>query len=133
MSVRPETRAAASLLRTGLQLQGPYYIVTGVWAVVHRRSFEAVSGAKTDYWLVRMVGALAAAIGTALTLGAYRRRPAAEATVLAAGAATSFAIVDGVYAVRGRISRVYLVDLVVQALFIALLAHSARLGSRRRT
>ena len=43
-----------------LQAQGAYYVATGVWAVVDRRGFETVSGRKTDYWLVRTVGLLAA-------------------------------------------------------------------------
>src|SRR4051812_24030627 len=31
-------------------IQGVYYVASGAWAVVHRPSFEAVSGKKTDYW-----------------------------------------------------------------------------------
>ena len=107
-----------------LRLQGVYYLLTGLWAVVHRRSFEAASGRKTDYWLVRMVGALAAAIGAVLLLGGRRREPSAETTALAVGSAVSFAAVDAVYAGRARISRAYLGDLVIEVVFLALLARS---------
>jgi hypothetical protein len=43
--------------------QAAYYLMTGLWPLFHRRSFEAVTGPKTDYWLVRTVGVLVAAIG----------------------------------------------------------------------
>lgn len=43
-----------------------YYVCTGLWSILHRRSFEAVSGPKREYWLVRTVGALATAVGAAL-------------------------------------------------------------------
>ena len=55
--------------RRGLAgLQAAYYVGTGLWSLVHRRSFERVTGPKREYWLVRTVGALAVAIGAALGL-----------------------------------------------------------------
>jgi hypothetical protein len=38
-------------------LYAPYLLATGVWSLVHRRSFERVTGPKEDYWLVQAVGA----------------------------------------------------------------------------
>jgi hypothetical protein len=40
-----------------LALQALYYLATGLWPLVHLPSFEAVTGPKTDDWLVHMVGA----------------------------------------------------------------------------
>ena len=45
-----------SLARRSIGIQAAYYTLTGIWPIVHRRSFEAVTGRKTDYWLVQMVG-----------------------------------------------------------------------------
>jgi hypothetical protein len=49
--------------RSVLRAQGGYYLVTGLWPLVHLASFEAITGPKVDDWLVRMVGLLAAVIG----------------------------------------------------------------------
>ncbi|MGH7661110.1 MAG: hypothetical protein ACRENA_09390 [Vulcanimicrobiaceae bacterium] len=51
--------------RRVLKLQAGYYIATGIWPLLSMRSFEAITGPKTDRWLVRMVGLLAATIGNA--------------------------------------------------------------------
>jgi len=104
----------------GLLAQGVYYLLTGAWAVVHRRSFEAVSGAKSDYWLVRTVGALTTAVGASLLVGARSQSPDRVTRTLAAGTAAAFTAVDGYYARTRRISRVYLLDLAAQAAFLAL-------------
>ena len=100
---------------------------TGVWAVVDRRSFELVTGRKTDYWLVKTVGVLAAAIGATLLVAARDEHPSAEALVLAVGAGASFTLVDVVYVARRRIGPVYLGD---AALHVALAL--AAVAARRR-
>jgi hypothetical protein len=96
--------------RRVLAAQGAYYVATGVWPVVHRPSFEAITGRKTDYWLVRTVGLLAAAIGSTLLVASRAERPSREAAVLAAGAGAAFVAVDVVYVARRRIRPVYLAD-----------------------
>ena len=104
---------------TALQIQGAYYVISGLWAVVDRRGFETVSGRKTDYWLVRMVGLLAAAIGVSLLAGTRDARPSSETKVLGVAAGVSFTAVDLVYVARRRISPVYLGDAVVHVLLAA--------------
>ena len=95
--------------------QGAYYLASGLWPLVSMRTFELVTGPKVDRWLVRMVGLLAATIGGVLTLRAVRRRPMEQPDpVLATVSALSFAAVDVVYALRGRISPVYLGDAAVE-------------------
>lgn len=110
-----------------LGAQAVYYLGTGLWSVCHRRSFEAVSGPKRDYWLVRTVGALAAVIGASLAAAA---RDAPENGVLTVGSAAAFGAVDVAYAAPGRISRVYLVDAAVQLAFLAAFAGRKRAGRR---
>ena len=75
-------RSANPQLQFLLRAQGGYYMATGLWPIVHFRSFEAVTGPKVDDWLVRMVGLLAATIGTALLLAAQRKNTSLEAVVL---------------------------------------------------
>jgi hypothetical protein len=117
-------------VRRVLAAQAVYYIGTGAWAVVHRGSFEAVSGRKHDYWLTRTVGALAMAMGATLASAAARGRDAGvepSALVLSASSSVAFGAVDGVYAgLRRRISPVYLGDLAAQVVFLALLANALR-------
>jgi hypothetical protein len=95
--------------------QGAYFGATGLWPILHLRSFEAVTGPKPEGWLVKTVGGLLSVIG--LTLVASSRRPAVgrESALLAAGSAAALAAVDIWYAgVRRRISPVYLADAPVE-------------------
>jgi hypothetical protein len=99
-----------------------YYTATGVWPLVHIESFEAVTGPKTDRWLVRTVGALALANGIALAIGARLREPSIETQALALLSSAAFATVDVTYVGAGRIRPVYLADAVAEIAFaVALL------------
>jgi len=93
--------------------QGIFYVATGMWPIVHLRSFEKVTGPKVDKWLVRTLGGLIAAVGTALVVGAFERRSRAL-EVLGIGSALALGAADVVYSLRGRISKVYLGDAVAE-------------------
>jgi hypothetical protein len=109
--------------------QGVFYLVTGIWPLLSIRTFEAVTGPKTDRWLVKTAGVLITAIGTALTLAGWRRSVTPEIGVLAAGGALGLAGIDVVYAARGRISKVYLLDALAE---LAIVAGWALAWPRRR-
>lgn len=115
--VRPSLSAIALL-------QGVYYLVTGLWPLLHMRSFLAVTGPKTDLWLVRTVGVLVSVIGGQLIV--ERRRPL-SALWLALGSCFGLAAIDAYYSLRGRISAVYLLDSLAEigiaALWITFSAH----------
>ena len=49
----PQRRASSRRAKV-LRVQGAYYLVSGLWAVVDRRGFEALTGRKKEYWLVRI-------------------------------------------------------------------------------
>jgi hypothetical protein len=89
--------------------QGAYYVVTGLWPIVSLPSFERVTGPKTDDWLVRTVGLLAAAIGGVLAWRGASRRSRPD-PALGISSALAFATTDVVHVARGRISRIYLAD-----------------------
>ena len=100
-----------------------YYIASGVWPLAHMHSFEAVTGPKTDKWLVKMVAALVVANGVALAFGTRRDTIAAETIVLATCSAAAFAAIDLVFVSRGTIQPVYLGDAAVElALAAAIIA-----------
>jgi hypothetical protein len=109
-----------------LRVQGGYYLVTGLWPLVHLASFEAITGPKVDDWLVRMVGLLAAVIGAALL--AARGTRTREIYVLFIGSAFAFAAIDIWYALQGRISLVYLADAMVELGMVALLVLARRVA-----
>ncbi len=102
-------------------LQAGYYIGTGLWPLAHRRSFERLTGPKTDFWLAQTVGATVVAIGVGLAHAATGRRPVArELRTVAIGSAVGLALVDLVFVARGRIAPVYLVDAAAEtALLVA--------------
>jgi hypothetical protein len=100
-------------------LQGAYLIATGVWPLLSRPTFESVTGAKQDYWLVITVGLLAIAIGVSLIAGATTRVGRAGVT-LGVTSAAAFGIADVLFSLEGTISRIYLLDAAVETLLIVL-------------
>jgi energy-converting hydrogenase Eha subunit E len=107
-----------------LHAQGSYFLVTGLWPLIHMSSFEAVTGPKVDDWLVKMVGLLVVVIGGTLYLAAQRGNQTAEILGLAIGSALAFTSIDVWYALTGRISPIYLADAVLELGIVALLLTS---------
>ena len=100
-------------------VQGAYFVVAGVWPVLSIRTFEAVTGPKTDDWLVKTVGVLVAVIGLVLILAGLRGQFAPEVVILAVGTALALAGIDVWYVARRVISRVYLLDAVWELVLVA--------------
>ena len=109
-------------------VQGGYYLLTGVWSLVSPGTFQAVTGPKQDYWLVRTVGVLVGVIGAVLTMAGLRQQTTREVPVLAIGSAAGLAAIDTVYAGQGRISKVYLLDAIVELALVAAWAFVRRRG-----
>jgi hypothetical protein len=108
-------------------VQAIYYVPSGIWPLVHMRSFEWVTGPKVDSWLVKTVGGLITVIGAVLGLGASSRRVTPEDRVLAVGSAVSLAIIDLLYVRRGRIRSIYALDSIANlGLAIAMLAANSQ-------
>jgi hypothetical protein len=99
-------------------LHGGYFFASGLWPIVHLRSFENVTGPKTDRWLVRTVGGLVTVIGATLLVGARRRELSGALRLLGIGSALTLAVVDVVYASRGRISPIYFADAAAETSLI---------------
>jgi hypothetical protein len=102
-----------------LAAQAAYFVTTGAWPLLHRRSFERVTGPKDDYWLVQTVGLLVLSIGASLAYGVRRGDPAPALRFAAVTAAVALAGIDVVHVARRRISPVYLADAVVELGIVA--------------
>jgi hypothetical protein len=89
-------------------------LVQGMWPLTSMCNFLAVTGPKTDLWLVKPVGLMLAAIGVVLI---YAQRSAAvvpPVALLAIGAAASLVIVEIVYVLKKGISPIFLGDAFVE-------------------
>ncbi len=99
-------------------IQGWYFLLTGVWPIFSINTFMAVTGPKTDLWLVKTVGAVLAVIGAVLlTVGGTHEVTPAVA-LLAAGSAAALAAVDVLYASKRVISPIYLADAAAELALI---------------
>lgn len=101
-------------------LQAAFYVGTGVWPLLHRRSFEWLTGPKTDFWLAQTVGLTVAAIGIGLAQAVSRQRGVPpELRTVAATSAAGLALVDLSFVARGRISKIYLADAAAEVALVA--------------
>ena len=101
-------------------VQAVFYVGTGVWPLLHRRSFEWVTGRKTDFWLAQTVGVTVTTIGVGLAHALLRRRGVPpELRTVAATSAAGLALVDFWFVARGRISRIYLADAAAEVALVA--------------
>jgi hypothetical protein len=98
--------------------QGIYYLVTGLWPILHINSFMMVTGYKTEQWLVKMVGALTVSISLLLITIALRRKMAIEDIILILSACISYAAIDIAYSLTGTISIIYLADAFIEILIL---------------
>ena len=111
---------ASTRLRRLLIAQAIYYAATGVWSLVSLRTFERVTGPKTDGWLVKTVGVLVTVIGAVLGLAAQREQPPREVAALGAGSALGLTGIDVTYVARRRIAPIYLLDAAAELALVAL-------------
>jgi hypothetical protein len=111
--------------------QGVFFVATGLWPILHIRSFEAVTGPKVDRWLVKTMGGLIAVVGVTLVVGSTDRRVSQPLHLLGAASAAALAAADVIYASKRRISPIYLADAVVEAALTgAWLAARSQKGAR---
>jgi len=110
--------------------QAAYYVATGALPLVSMRAFEWVTGPKRDDWLVRTIGGLAIGFGAVLARNAANGR--ADPMVGLAGA-VPFGLSSLWYGGTGQVSRIYLLDAILEAAFAAAwlaLARGERIDER---
>lgn len=100
--------------------QGAFYFLSGIWPILHPRSFLAATGPKTDVWLAQTVGALLAVIGLGLLLASRHRLVPGEWRFMGAAVALVLAVVDVIFVGRHVISPIYLADAGVELVIAAI-------------
>ena len=98
--------------------QGCYYIVSGLWPLIHMESFQKVTGRKTDLWLVNTVGLLLIAVGAGLLVAAWRQEFGAGLVVIAIASAAALLAIEVTYVLKRVISPIYMADGAIEAGFI---------------
>lgn len=101
------------------RIQGWFYLFSGAWPLLHRDSFEAVTGPKTDFWLVRTVGLLLCVSGGVMLLAARARRVTREIALLGVLQAAALLVVDLVCVFEPRTTPIYLLDAMAETALIA--------------
>lgn len=99
---------------------GLFNIVGGLWPLVSMGTFERVTGPKADRWLVQTVGGLMVANGLSQLAAGASPDKLRMARFLGQNTALTLAGIDLVYAPRGRISKVYLLDAAAELGWVAL-------------
>lgn len=124
------TATHSTSLATVFLVQGIYFVVTGIWPLLNMASFLTATGPKQDTWLVEMVGLLSASIGITYIVSSLRKRP--SPVLLGYCVAVSFLAMDIIYVASGEMSRIYLVDAIIQGAFIAAITIMFGLHTRSR-
>jgi hypothetical protein len=106
-----------------------YWLASGLWPLLHMRSFQAATGPKADGWLVRAVSALIAVIGATVGFALRRDRIDQETALLGGASAAALATVDVVGVAVGRISSIYLADAAIELPIAAAWLWSWRAGA----
>jgi hypothetical protein len=119
-----------TLIRTTILLQGLYFLITGIWPLIGMASFMAVTGPKTDIWLVRTFSMQICAMGVFFCISAIKRDLSFNVLLLSILSAIGFIVADVYYVIKGVIDPIYLADAVVE-LIIAFLVTSFILFRRK--
>jgi len=97
-------------------VQAGYYVATGALPLISMPAFERITGPKTDDWLVRTIGGLAVGLGAVLARDASTGR---TDPIVGLAGAVPFGLSSLWYGGTGRVSRVYLLDGLVEVAFAA--------------
>lgn len=100
-------------------LQGGYLGITALWPLVDLNSFMMVTGYKADVWLVKTVSVLLLALTVIVFNVAFSAQPVplSDSSAIIAGT-TGLALVAFIYYFNGTIRWVYLVDAIIEMLFL---------------
>lgn len=98
--------------RPVIRLQGWWYLLTGLWAFLHRRSFQWVVGHKPDLFQLDATSALFTGVG--VTLLAAVRQPRVSDTARLLAVSSALASVAAEWRHRRVLRPVYLLDALTE-------------------
>jgi len=113
-----QLKGSIKIFRAILWIQGLYILSTAIWSLVHIESFMAVTGYKTDVWLVKTVGALLIPVALCLLMYLFIPSDYRPALVLGSLTAVAFISIDFYYALTDVIPDIYMADGVLEILFL---------------
>ena len=103
-----------------LLVQGTYTLLTALWGIIDIDSFMAVTGPKTDVWLVKTVSVVLVAVGICLISHRFVHGHPLPAILLGLGCSIGLGFIDVYYYAKGTISWVYLLDALAEVVFACL-------------
>lgn len=101
-----------------IRIQATYILVTAVWPIIDIESFMAITGPKRDVWLVKTVGALLIPVACTMYYHLFIRSDHRPVIVLATLTSLAFVVIDFYYALNDVISNVYLLDGLIELIFL---------------
>lgn len=110
------------LLKVLLLAQGVYSLLTALWGLIDIESFMAITGPKSDVWLVKTVSVLIIPISLCLLSYLFTRSGFTQAAIVGITSAIGLGAIDFYYSLRDVISKVYLGDGFMQVLFLLMWA-----------
>jgi hypothetical protein len=116
-----EDRAFATRTRAWraiASVQGIYFLTTGLWPAVHIDSFLAITGPKTDLWLVQFFGFLVCILGLVLLHASWRGALTSSALLTGLASAGILAGGDIYFVWRRQIGPIYLLDAALEFIFL---------------
>lgn len=110
------------LLKVLLLAQGVYSLLTASWGLIDIESFMAITGPKSDVWLVKTVSVLIIPISLCLLSYLITRSGFTQVAIVGITSAIGLGTIDFYYSLRDVISKVYLGDGFMQVLFLLMWA-----------
>jgi hypothetical protein len=101
-----------------LKFQSGYFLLTAIWPLIDVNSFMAVTGPKTDIWLVKTVALLLLATAVFYITAIVFKAVSSLVMVNAFLMSFALAFIDFYYFLNGTISVIYTVDGFIQIIFI---------------
>ncbi len=101
-------------------IQGIYYLITALWPLIHRESFELFIGDKPDLFQFYTTALLILVIALSL-LFSIGKKKGKNIVLLSLGTPLAFMLVELWF--RDTISSYFLVDFVIEALFFVSLGY----------
>ncbi|UOU97534.1 hypothetical protein MUU74_13650 [Chryseobacterium daecheongense] len=98
-------------------IQGIYFLITGVWPLVHLKSFMEVTGPKTDIWLVQTVAVLILSFSILFFYVAFKKRIVPIYALMGATSTFGLAVIELYYYLQGTLKWVYFIDSAIEMVF----------------